>query len=84
MNIPFNVNGFAIGSLDVNISDTGNGVQISNVGVNLYPDEQAIAGQSQFDMLLQSLPIGVKMLNLAPDEIDAIVDRLHEIKLAKS
>lgn len=82
MNIPFSINGFPIGSMDLSITDNGTGIQISNCNIQLDGDDQYSNGPSQLEMLLDTLP-KTKLEQLDPTEIDLVIEKLTEIKLGK-
>jgi len=83
MIIPFSVNGFPIGSMDISSNDTGVGFNINNIDIAI--DTQDNGGGNQLQQLLDSLPLKERKLEyLSAEEIDAIMERLRELKLTKA
>jgi len=84
MNIPFTINGFCIGNATVSMNDTGMGFNINSIDFNIDTMVDT-SGTNQFEQLLDALPSKHRKLeHLSVEEIDAIMERLRELKLTKA
>ncbi len=85
MFIPFSVNGFSLGSVEMSISDNGQGVVISHLDITLDNtlNDPNVGGPSQLELLMNSLNIKNPISQLDPIEIDLVIQELQKIKLNK-
>lgn len=80
MNVPFSVNGFPLGTMNVSANDTGMSINIDSIDIIL--DTQDYGQGIQLHYLLDALPLKERKLEyLNVEKINTIMERLHELKL---
>lgn len=81
MNVPFSVNSFPLGTMNISSNDTGMGFNINSIDFSM--DTYDSGQGTQLEQFIATLPLKERKLEyLSVEEIDAIMERLRELKLA--
>jgi|GEM_PF-6356041 len=83
MNIPLTINSYFVGNVSLSVNTDGRGILINNIDIDLYTNDCDDNKNGQLQLLIESLPIGIKLMSLSTDDIDSIIKELDRIKLSK-